>query len=340
MKKELFFAMALLSLSASAVDLNNRQVYNAPMKSLDACIASKLNQRTTLSDAEFNADFYKQLGIDIPSTRDEQSKLGKPIVKVGKLQKGDIVFFRTAESAALAISGIVQMTNGSTFTILYCKEGEVKVGSSEYGEFLGHFVQGVHVATDKDLASASSAYASLMKKSANAADDVVKQQNAVKKQEDDIVKADNKVKEKENKVAEAETKLKEAEDKLKAATDDVERLKTEANAYAQQIQDANANTQTAMANGKSGSYEKQAKTVAKLMDKQTKANEQAAKAQLKAAKAQQEVSKAKEGVTKAQLGVTDAKKDADKERTNLEKEKLELEKAIKKSEDLKRQLEE
>lgn len=340
MKKELLFVLALLSVSANAVTLNNRQVFNAPMKTIDACIASKLNQRTTMDDAEFNADFYRQLGIEIPGNREEQSKLSKPITKVAKIQKGDLVFFRTAESPALAISGIVQTTTGKDFTILYCKEGEVKVGNSEYGEFRGNFVQAVHIATDKDLAAATSAYASLQKKAASAANDVIKQEAAVKKQEENINKAENKVKEKENKVTDAENKLKDAESKLKAAEDDAQRLKEEADGYAQQIEEANANAQSAVASGKSGSYEKQTKTVAKLMEKQAKAKEQSTKALEKIAKAKEAVSKAKEGVTKAELAVNDAKKSADKEMSALEKEKLNLEKATKKSEDLKKQLEE
>lgn len=339
MRKELLFVMALFAASAQAVELNNRMIFNAPQKTLDACIASKLNQHLSMDDAAFNADFYKQLGIEIPTNRDEQSKISKPITKIAKLQKGDIVFFRTAESSALSLSGIVQTTNGKDFTILYCKEGEVKVGNSEYSEFRGNFVHGVHIATDKDLASASTAYANLQKKAANAANDVVKQEGSVKKQEENVSKAEMKVKEKENKIADAESKLNDAESKLKAAEDDAERLRQEAEGYARQIEEANANAQTAVANGKSGSYEKQSKTVAKLMEKQAKAKEQATKAQEKIAKAQEGVSKAKEGVTKAELSVNDAKKSLDKEKSSLEKEKLNLEKAVKKSEDLKAELE-
>lgn len=340
MKKELLFVMALLAMSTNAVNLNNRQVFNAPMKTIDACIASKLNQHVSMDDAQFNADFYKQLGIEIPTSREEQSKLSKPITKIAKLQKGDIVFFRTAESPALAISGIVQTTTGKDFTILYCKEGEVKVGNSEYGEFRGNFVQGVHIATDKDLQSASNAYATLQKKATSASNDVTKQENTVKKQEENITKAENKVKDKESKVTDAENKLSDAENKLKAAEDDAARLKEEAEGYAQQINEANTNAQSAVANGKSGSYEKQTKTVAKLMEKQAKAKEQATKAQEKVAKAKENVSKAKEGVTKAQSAVNDAKKNVDKEKSSLDKEKNNLEKAQQKAESLKKQLEE
>lgn len=339
MKKELLFAFALLSLSANAVDLNNKSVFNAPMKTIDACIASKLNQRTSMNDAEFNADFYKQLGIEIPTTREEQSRLGKAITNVAKLQKGDLVFFRTADSPALAISGIVQTTTGKDFTILYCKEGEVKVGNSEYGEFRGNFVQGIHITTDKDLQKASAAYVALQKKSASADKDVAKQEGSLKKQAASVTKAEGKVKDQQAKVASAESKLKDATNNLQSAEEEAARLKAEADGYALQIQEANANAQTAVANGKTGSYEKQTKTVAKLLEKQSKANEKATKAQEKIAKAKAQVSKAQEGVNKAKEAIGKAQKSVEKEKGNLQKVQSNLEKAKQKAESLKKQLE-
>ena len=338
MKKLLTSVLTLLVMSANAVQLNNKQVANAPMKSFDACIAAKLNGSSG-SDYQFNAEFYKDLGVEIPSSREEQSKLSSPIKKISKLQKGDIVFFRTAESAELAISGIVQTTNGSDFTILYCKDGSVKVGNSEYGEFRGNFVHGVHVTTDKELTGAANAYASLQKKAENAAKDVTKQEGSVKSQEDKIVKAEQKVKDKQVKVNEAETKLKDAESKLQAAEDEARAYSDEAASYDRQISELNSNAQSAMANNNSSSYEKQTKSVAKLMEKQAKAKEKAAKANEKIAKAKEDVTKAKNNVTKAQQDVSSAEKDVDKEKTNLEKEKNELEKAVQKSNDLQKQLE-
>ena len=339
MKKELLFAFALITMSANAVELKNKAVFNAPMKTIDACIASKLNQRTSMNDAEFNADFYKQLGIEIPTNRDEQSRLGKAITNVAKLQKGDLVFFRTAESSVLAISGIVQTTTGKDFTILYCKEGEVKVGNSEYGEFRGNFVQGVHIATDKDLQKASAAYVALQKKSASADKDVAKQEGSLKKQAANVTKAESKVKDQEAKVTSAENKLKDATNNLQSLEEDAARLKAEADGYAQQIQEANANAQTAVATGKSGSYEKQSKTVAKLLEKQSKANEKATKTLEKIAKAKAQVSKAQEGVNKAKAAINKAQNAVDKEKGNLQKVQNNLEKAKQKAESLKKQLE-
>lgn len=329
MKKLLIVAMAMLASIAQAVNLNNRQVSEASLQNIDAMLSYGLQHQgsTEQSGAELNAHLYSKLGVDIPSSISEQAKLGKAINKVKKLQKGDLVFFRTAESKDISICAVVFKMNENNFDVLYVDQATntVKLGNSEYGEFRNNFVHGVNVTTDKDLEKARANYSKLVKASQKADENVTKCKEKLEKAKSNVSKAEDKVKD-------AKQKAEAAENKAKNAEEEASRLQEESDNFEREIQSANANAQEALSNNNAKSYEKQSGKAAKLLEKKDKAKEKATKAQGKAVSAKADASKANDKVGSAKSAL-------DKAKSEVSKAENELEKAEKQAAELKAQLE-
>lgn len=187
MKKLFVIAVSmLLALSASA--LNPKKVYEAPCKTVDEMLTFGQKQVAQIPDGQFIADMYSKVGVEMPTSSDQQASMGKKISKEKKLEKGDIVFFCSAENKKqIAFSGVVYAINSDdSYQILYMSSRGAILGNSKDPGFKGNFLSGAHIANDKELKSASKEY----EKAKNAAD---KQAAVVEKENKNIEKAQQKI---------------------------------------------------------------------------------------------------------------------------------------------------
>lgn len=165
MKKLFVFAMAVaMSLSVSA--LNNKKVYNAQMKTMDEMLSYGQKQATQTPDGKFISDMYAQLGVELPTDPSVIATTGTVVKKEGKLQKGDVVFFCSAENRKqIEFSGVVYRVNGDNYDILHMSARGAILSNSKDPGFKGNFLKGVHITSDKELQKASKVHEKAIKDS-------------------------------------------------------------------------------------------------------------------------------------------------------------------------------
>ncbi len=331
MKKEillgLFLAGSIMGMNAEDFKLNNKKVYNAESKNIDAMLSKGLLSlgQSQMSDAEFNATLYKYLGIEIPGSNPEQQQLGKKISKEKRLQKGDLVFYKNATDNSKIVSGIVYKVNDDDFDILLSNsENVVKLVNSKQEGIKGNFVQGCHLVTDNDLKKSSNIYGDLVKSSTKADAEVIKNEEKLKKAQENVTKAEDKIGSRAQKVTDAQEDLRDAENDAKS-------LKQEATGYEASQKEHINNAQKALNNNDSKTYAMNSQQGAKMMEKSTKASE-------KAAKASEDVVKKQAKLSSAQKNLNDAQTDLQKAKDKQVEANSNLEKSRKTAEDLKAQV--
>ena len=214
-------AMLMMGLTAMAADeLDIQKVANAKLGDLEAMLeyGKQMEGSTKLNDAEFNTELYKQVGIELPDNNKKQAKTGKKISKTSKLQKGDIVFFRNADSKKIAFSGIVYAINESgSFDFIYAAAEGVKMANSEAAEYRGNFLQASHIASDKDLKKARKAYKKQIKEAEKQEKEAKENKEKAEKQQKKAEKAKKELDKQQKAMEKQQKELDKAKENAKAA---------------------------------------------------------------------------------------------------------------------------
>lgn len=207
-KCNVILAAALMACT-SAFAATRADVMNAPCSTIDAMMATVLNQQqkpyaagASGEDAYDNPGLvnfaFRQVGIDVPGDQSALGSYSKKITAPKKMKRGDVVFFSNAlNPKEINTMGIVQHINedGTFNFITVMPDRGVMIASSTDPVFNGNFMHAVRIISDeqikdirggyqKDLANIEKAKADLEKSK----QEVIKNENKLRDLENDFIK--------------------------------------------------------------------------------------------------------------------------------------------------------
>lgn len=303
--------------SAQVLDAKKISNSNGDVKSIDQMLSygQKSLGPVKMSGAEINADLYKQIGIDLPTTWEAQTGVGKSVAKVEKVQAGDLVFFGDGNSKCVAFAGVAYKVNKVGFDFMYVtKDSVFTIANTNDAKFKNCFVSASHVVSDKDLNNAYKEWDNMVSDADKAKKNKEKSFNESKNAKKDIETARVALEKAKQRLADLEAR--------KADNDkDVESSRTQW----QQTMDA-ANQAASK-----GDTKKASKNLAKAQKQNEKASKKMSKYESQKDKLVKEIESAKKDVAKAEKNLEKAEKKAAKaadKYAEAQKEEIETAKKI------------
>lgn len=194
MKRLFFFGLMSLAISASAQVLDSKKISNSndKVKSIDQMLTygQKALGPVAKTGAEMNSDLYQQLGIELPTTWEAQTGMGKSISKTSKVEAGDLVFFGDGNSKCIAFAGVAYKVNKDGFDFMYVnKDNNYTMGNTNDTNFRNCFVSASHIVSDKDLNNAYKSWDKMVSDAAKAKKNTESSFKDSKEAKEDLAKA-------------------------------------------------------------------------------------------------------------------------------------------------------
>ena len=302
MKRVFLFGLmcaAVLSVSAQTLDVKKISNSNDKVKSIDQMLSygHKNLGPVSMTGPEINADMYKQLGIELPTTWEAQTGVGKSISKISKVQAGDLVFFGDGNSKCVFFSGVAYKVTKDGFDFMYVnKENVFTMGNTNDTNFRNCFVTASHVVSDKDLKAAYKSWDKMLSDADKAKKNKEKAFKESKDSKEELAKAKSDIEKLQKELEDLEARKADNEKDLDASRSEWQQTMDAAN-QAASMGDANkasknlakAQKQNEKVNKKLNKYESQKEKLVKKIESTkkdlAKAEKNVAKAEKKAAKA-------------------------------------------------------
>lgn len=302
---------AVTSASAQLLDAKKISNSNEKVKSIDQMLSygQKSLGPVSMTGAEINADLYKQLGIDLPTTWEAQTGVGKSISKMAKVQAGDLVFFGDGNSKCVAFTGVAYKVNKDGFDFMYVdKENKYTLANTNDTNFRNCFVTASHVASDKDLNAAYKSWDKMVSAADKAKKNEEKTFKESKKAKEDLSKAKSDLEKAQKNLAELQARKADNEKDLEAARSEWQQTMDAAN-QAANMGDSNkasknlakAQKQNEKINKKLNKYESEKQKLVKKIES----------AQKDVKSAEKDIEKAEKKVSKTSDEYASAKKEAE-----------------------------